>query len=119
MIYCSIVIPFKLYDERPEVVIDISGNKNQEPLQFSNRNFSRKRGERLRKYKLYKVVLQEEDLEKDAFFDTFVKFADILLHTYGTSRSNTMNILLTHMGEFIICCHQVIEDAEKMWAVGI
>ena len=41
--------------------------------------------------------------------------ADILLHTYGSSRSEKLNVLLTHMGEYIIKNHRLLEKAEAKW----
>ena len=109
------VVPYKLYDERPETVIGSGGGRNPDPLQFASRSFDSSQENRHRKYRIYRIVLQPEDLGDEAFYPTFVKIADILLHTYGASRSATLNALLTYLGGWIAEKHELLEKAESSW----
>ncbi len=89
------IIPYKLYEDRPEVLINYCEGRVIEPLQFSIRNFKRNKTEKYCKYKITKLILDSKDLESESFDNTFIKFVDILLHTYGSSRNNKMNLMLT------------------------
>ena len=60
-------------------------------------------------------LLNSEDFKEGAFQETFIKMADILLHKYGSSRSEKLNVLLTHMGEYIIKNRHLLEKAEAKW----
>lgn len=61
------------------------------------------------------LILDSKDLESESFDNTFIKFVDILLHTYGSSRSNKMNLMLTALGEFIIKYRAVLDSAREIW----
>lgn len=98
----KMTIPLRLTDQVPELVINKDESVPFEPLQFSEKNYSRKRGEKTRKYSILKLGFRHSDFADDAFQDTFIKLSDAMLHIYGTSRSARLNAILTHLGG----CHE-------------
>ena len=113
---CSVfhaVIPYVIETEKIEFKVSHENTVQIDPLQFSEKIYSsdKKNG----KYKINKVILNSEDFKEGAFQDTFIKMADILLHTYGSSRSEKLNVLLTHMGEYIIKNRRLLKKAEEKW----
>ena len=113
---CSVfhaVIPYIIETEEIEFKVSHENTVQIDPLQFSEKIYSsdKKNG----KYKINKVILNSEDFKEGAFQETFIKMADILLHTYGSSRSEKLNVLLTHMGEYIIKNRHLLEKAEAKW----
>ena len=113
---CSVfhaVIPYVIETEKIEFKVSHENTVQIDPLQFSEKIYSsdKKNG----KYKINKVILNSEDFKEGAFQETFIKMADILLHTYGSSRSEKLNVLLTHMGEYIIKNRHLLKKAEEKW----
>lgn len=108
------VIPYKKIEtDKVELKINCENTIQTDPLQFSEKVYSDNIWDA--KYKITKVILNPEDLKEGVFQETFVKIADIFLHTYGSSRSERLNALLTYMGGYIIENRHLLENAEEIW----
>lgn len=108
-------VPLRLTDQIPELVINKDESVPFEPLQFSEKNYSRKRGEKTRKYNILKIGFRHSDFADDAFQNTFIKLADAMLHIYGTSKSARLNAILTHLGGWILDKKETIALYEHQW----
>ena len=107
------VIPYEIETDEIEFKISCENTLQIDPLQFSEKIYSSDK--RNGKYKINKVILNSEDFKEGAFQETFIKVTDIFLHTYGSSRSERLNALLTYMGEYIIKNRSLLEKAEEKW----
>lgn len=111
------IIPLVLMDEMPEILIDESKRGAFKPLQFAEKNYVKVKGERNKKYKIHKLAFRHEDFSDDAYMESLMKMAEALLHVYGKSRSSTMTMFLTHLGEWILDGAKVIRGCENEWNV--
>ena len=114
----SAVFPYKLYDEKPNVVIQRDGKKKWGPLIFATRRYSKKRKDK-RKYQIEQVVMQHEDFDVGKFSNTLVKFADILIHAYGTTKNANINALLTEFGGACIKHRELLSRCAEVWDARI
>lgn len=96
--------------EVPAVFIADSGY-NGNPLEFSERVY----GNRRIKYRIQKIVLNKSDFEQEKFYQTFLKAADICLHTLGTDNSAKVNAALTYFAGRIACRYKDILIVKKSW----
>lgn len=64
---------------------------------------------------LHHLIFCESDLTPDAFEASLVKVMDAMLQTYGSARSNRMNVIFTELGALLINHPELIEDARKKW----
>lgn len=111
----NVIFPYQLYDERPEVVIQVGKQKYYKPLLFAERKYYKRNIRCKRRYIIRKVVMSHDDFKKDMFVDTLVKFADILIHAYGATRNAKVNIYLTYLGEACIKHRKLIEQYSEVW----
>lgn len=105
------VVPYTVNTDEIDFKISSENIKKLDPLQFSEKIYGRKK----EKYRINKIVLNSEDFYEGAFQDTFIKVSDIFLHTYGSSRSARLNVLLTNFGKYIIEKRDLLKLAEKKW----
>lgn len=108
------MFPYLLYDEEPEVVIQKDTKKNYQSLMFAERIYAKKRTDK-RRYKINKVIMSHEDFEIGKFYDTLVKFVDILIHAYGTNRNARVNVYLTYFGAACIRHRVFLKKCEEVW----
>lgn len=109
------IIPVRLTDKMPEIVIDEDEKGQFNPLQFAEKNYKRINREKKKKYEIHKLAFRHEDFQDDAYHNSLIKMADALLHVYGTDRSSTLTMLLTHLGQWILEGVDVIEIYENKW----
>lgn len=109
------IIPIRLTDKMPEIVMDESEMGQFNPLQFAEKNYRKVKGQRKKKYEIYKLAFRHEDFLDDAYNESLVKMAEALLHVYGTDRSSTVAGLLTHLGQWILEGAEIIKAYETQW----
>lgn len=108
------IFPYKLYDEKPTVVIQKDAKIQCSPLLFARRIYGRtKKG--AHRYQIEKVVMSHGDFEKGKCVDTLLKFADILIHAYGTTRNAKVNVLLTNFGAACVKHRKMISECVEVW----
>ena len=107
------IFPYKLYDMRPKVVIQ-NDNRKYSPLLYAERRYAKKQNDK-RKYTLNKIIMSHDDFQKGQFEQVFLKFADILLHAYGTNRTARINVFLTHLGAACIRHREFLEKCREAW----
>ena len=95
-------IPYLRYADIPAIVIRVEGDGAYDPLQFSERLYGDRKKRAGRKYRITRLVMEEEDFLEENRGHTFVKLADAFLHTYATSRSDKMNALLTDLAVWML-----------------
>lgn len=108
-------IPVRLTDKMPEILIDEDATGRFNPLQFAEKNYTKVKGHRKKKYEIHKLAFKHEDFQDDAYLESLMKMAEALLHVYGTDRSSTVTLLLTHLGQWILEGAEVIKAYEIKW----
>ncbi len=105
------VYPYKVYEERPEMVIVSSCH--MDPMQYCERDYRKNNSGR--RYKIHKVAMDSHFFSKDSFRDAFLELSRILLHVYGRDHSAAINIALTDLGAGLI--HHALEltGIEEIW----
>ena len=130
------IIPQEMQIPIPEIWIGENRDTDSDPLYFADRiSFS---GDRIscsadritlsgdrdrhqkdedthRKYILRHILFSEKDLAPDAFEATLVKVMDTMLHTYGSSRSNRLNVIFTNLGALLIRNAESIMKEKSKW----
>ena len=103
-----VVVPILKEEDFSGFVISENSNELYDPLQFSERIYGSRKKRLGRKYHITRLVMKEDDFSDDGFLKAFIKVTDAFLHSYGTSRSDKMNALLTYLGVWIF------ENSEKL-----
>lgn len=111
------IFPYKLYDEKPIVVIQKDAKVKCSPLLFARKIYGGQRNDS-RVYQLDKLVMSHEDFERGKFVGTLLKFADILIHAYGTTRNAKVNVLLTHFGAACVKHRKILSEYAEVWDAG-
>lgn len=109
------IIPLSLTDKMPEIVIDEVGKGIFNPLQFASKNYVKVKGQKNKKYEINKLAFRHEDFEDGAYFESLIKMAEAMLHVYGTDRSSTLTVLLTHLGQWILDKEEIVSTYENKW----
>lgn len=109
------IIPLGLTDNMPEIVIDEDERGIFNPLLFAEKNYVKIKGQKNKKYEINKLAFKHEDFQDEAHFQSLIKMAEALLHIYGTDRSSTLTVLLTHLGQWILDGADVIKEYEAKW----
>jgi len=107
------IIPFLSDDDVPSVEIDPEGTAEYSPLQFASRVYKKKSGGK--RYKINKLILREQDFEKEAFHTTLLKLSEDMLQIYGSGRSAKYNAVFTSLGEYLLKGSMVIDKAQQAW----
>ena len=106
----SEILPVHLYCEKPAVLLS---DERIDPLTFSRREYSR--SFKYKRYELEKLVMSPKDFQKGRFERTFLKFADQMLHAYGTSHSAMHNVYLTELSAACINHSGSISECRRWW----
>lgn len=109
------IVPLKLTDEMPVLIINENEEEQVDALQFAERIYSKRSRQKARKYKINKLVFRHSDFGDDSFEDTLIKVTEALLHVYGTDRSSTLTALITCLGGWILNGAEKVHDYEKKW----
>lgn len=109
------IIPQKMQIPLPEIRIGTRRDAEADPLCFADRISRRKGNDWHQKYMLHHLIFCEEDLEADAFETSLVKVMDAMLQTYGSARSNRMNVIFTDLGSMLIDHPELIIKARRKW----
>ena len=108
------IYPYKLYDDKPIVVIQKDTKVKCGPLLFAKKIYGKKE-KGSRRYRIEKVVMNHEDFEKGKCIDTLLKLADILIHAYGTTKNARVNVLLTHFGAACVKNRKILSECVEAW----
>lgn len=109
------IIPLVLTDKMPEIVIDESKKEIFNPLQFAVKNYVKVKGRKNKKYEINRLAFRHEDFRDEAYFESLIKMAEALLHVYGTDRSSTLTVYLTHLGQWILDRAEIISIYNIKW----
>ena len=109
------VVPILKEEDLSGFVISENSSEVYDPLQFSERIYGNRKKRMGRKYHITQLVLKEEDFSDDSFLKSFIKVADAFLHSYGTSKSDKVNALLTYMGGWILENSEQLSQFESEW----
>jgi len=109
------VIPVFWQVELPEIWIGTEKDAEKDPLAYGDQSFWTQKRIKHQKYRLHKLVMCEKDFGKDSYDDTLVTFIDKMLHIFGSSRSNRMNVLFTELGAYLIRQKNVVIEGRKAW----
>lgn len=96
---------------------ETSSDKRKElfELQFAERNYIKEKGHKKKKYEINRLAFRHEDFQDEAYLKSLIKMAEALLHVYGTDRSSTLTLLLTHLGQWILEGTDIIKKHEIEW----
>ena len=67
------------------------------------------------KYNIRNIFMCEEDFGTDSFAETLVRFIDVMLHAFGSSRSNRLNVMFTEFGAYLIKNAGFISQCKNIW----
>jgi len=109
------VVPILSEEDLSGFVISQDGRDLYDPLQFSERIYGNRKKRMGRKYHITKLVMKEEDFSDDSFLKSFIKVSDAFLHSYGTSKSDKLNALLTRLGGWILENSELLNQYESEW----
>lgn len=109
------IVPLKLTSKMPEIIIDEDEKEIFNPLQFAERNYIKEKGHKKKKYEINRLAFRHEDFQDEAYLKSLIKMAEALLHVYGTDRSSTLKLLLTHLGQWILEGADIIKKHEIEW----
>ncbi|MDD3140264.1 MAG: hypothetical protein PHX08_14980 [Lachnospiraceae bacterium] len=115
---CDEIIPWKLYEQKPIIVIQKDSDKNYDPLFFAESNFSKTKAKLGYLYHINKVIMKHSDFRRGQFRKTLLKFVDILIHTFGTNKSARVNVFLTELGNIFLKNSSKLQDYEEKWDAG-
>jgi len=111
------IFPYTLYDKEPIVVIQKNAKIKCSPLLFAKRIYGKKK-KGSRRYEIEKIVMTHEDFEKGKCIDTLLKVADILIHTYGTTKNPKVNVFLTYFGAACVKNRKILSECAEVWDAG-
>lgn len=100
----------------PELLI--CENDYYNPEEFSRRIYRKNKNANYSVGALYEietVVMTKTDFENDSFDNTLIKAMDIMIHSFGTSKSDRVNSLLTEVGAVIMRNYDIIEMLRNEW----
>lgn len=107
------IIPFLSDKDVPPVEIDSEGKNVYSPLQFASRVYIKKSyGKR---YKIDKLILQEQDFDENAFSSTLLKLSEYILQIYGSNRSAKYNTVFTNLGAYLLRRSDIVDMAQRAW----
>lgn len=108
------IVPAPLYEKRPVLLLAEEEEWGSE-MQFAVMDRKKNKLFRIQRYRIEKVVMKSSDFTRGKFRDSFVKLSDIILHTFGTSRSETLNAVLTEFGSWCIENRTFLRQQEERW----
>lgn len=109
------IIPQKMQIPVPEIWIDENGIIDPDPLYFADRATPSRDRDRHQKYIIRHIILSGNDLAPEAFEATLIKIMDTMLHVYGSSRSNRLNLIFTDLGALLISNIEIIMKEKNKW----
>lgn len=112
------IVPLQLPDKMPSIVIDESSNEGFNALQFAEKEYVRMKGQINKKFRINRLLFRHNDFQDGAYNESLVKMAEALLHVYGSDRSSTLTVLLTHLGEWIIDGEEIVNEYKEKWKIN-
>lgn len=109
------IVPLRLTNKMPEILIDESKRGKINPLQFAVKKYVKVKGQKNKKYEINRLVFRHEDFRDEVYLESLIKMAEALLHVYGTDRSSTLTVLLTHLGQWILDGEEIVSTYEMKW----
>lgn len=109
------IVPLRLTNKMPEILIDESERGKINPLQFAVKKYVKVKGQKNKKYEINRLVFRHEDFRDEVYLESLIKMAEALLHVYGTDRSSILTVLLTHLGQWILDGEEIVSTYEMKW----
>lgn len=106
----------KLYDDRPNVLIDKSQDTVPHILNMKKRYLCNKRDRR--KYTFDTIIINEKDFSEKNFNHVLIKWFNLLTYSFGTPKSAFVNALFTDFLGDCIKYRKFINEMEEKWNVG-